>query len=229
MGKRGVIAPLSLAKTLWNLEEARLNGTTKSDPHLKHALSWIARRQGQPGSYGGCLFAPMPMDLAQLLAVPTQDCKLGKAGVMHVLGEEAVRALTLWKHKSGWDRETAIEKVVSRFDHDPQRPRRDPGLCCCATCSAARWRALAAAQPKGWEDILADGLKHLAKNPLTSEGRWKRFPFYYTLLALSEIPLAEVEAERKRLLPAAERVYPKVKGNSQAVRFRKRALEWAVG
>jgi len=229
MGKRGVVSPSSLAKTLWNLEEARLNGAKKSDPHLKQALGWISNRQGKPGSYRECLFAPTSKDLTELLAVPTHDCKLGKGGIMHVLGEEAVRALALWKHKSGWDHQAAITNVRDRFGLGPERSKRDPGLFCCAVCSVSRWRALAAAKPDGWEAIIADGLKHLAKNPLTSEGRWKRFPFYYTLLGLSEIPLPEVEAERKRILPAAERVYPKVKGNSQAIRFRKRALEWAVG
>jgi hypothetical protein len=56
------------------------------------------------------------------------------------------------------------------------------------------WRHLAAGGLDKQEERLLEGLKEL-KTLRDGKGRWRRFPFYYTLLTLIEIdsPLAREE------------------------------------
>lgn len=47
---RAVLDKSSLARTLWNLEEARLRGAANGDEGVREALEWVAGRQGMEGS-----------------------------------------------------------------------------------------------------------------------------------------------------------------------------------
>ena len=53
------------------------------------------------------------------------------------------------------------------------------------------------------EKRLKAGLKAL-KNHRKGDGRWKRFPFYYTLLALSELDYKSAKDEMKYAAPVLE-------------------------
>jgi hypothetical protein len=79
------------------------------------------------------------------------------------------------------------------------------------------WRHLAAGGLDNQEMRLIEGLKTL-KSYRKQDGKWRRFPFYYTLLALSEIdsPLAVDEmrytaeiCERYVKRPSGDDVYAK--------------------
>ncbi|MBM3500630.1 MAG: hypothetical protein FJX74_18390 [Armatimonadetes bacterium] len=66
---------------------------------------------------------------------------------------------------------------------------------------------------------------------LCRQGRGKalaRYPFCYTLLALSELPTEEAEAERRRVRTAAQAMLRALAGDDVATRLRRRALEWAA-
>ena len=68
------------------------------------------------------------------------------------------------------------------------------GVYCCGTCSVALWRHLHVQREPGDQRRLENGLAELRRHR-DGEGRWKRFPFYYTLLALSEMDLPGVRDE----------------------------------
>jgi hypothetical protein len=68
------------------------------------------------------------------------------------------------------------------------------GVYCCGTCSVALWRHLTASGIAGDQQRLENGLAELHRYR-DGEGRWKRFPFYYTLLALSEMDIPGVREE----------------------------------
>lgn len=78
-------------------------------------------------------------------------------------------------------------------------------MYCCRTCTPALWRHLAVGGLEDSERRLTAGMKAL-KSHRDSKGRWKGFPFYYTLLALSEIDLPPVIREMRYAAPACERV-----------------------
>jgi len=81
----------------------------------------------------------------------------------------------------------ATEGMLARM----QGPYCQPGHYCCCKCSVALWRHLAAGGLKAQDRELAAGMKRL-KTFRDGLGRWRSYPFNYTLLALSEIdtPLA---------------------------------------
>lgn len=222
-----ILDETSMARTLWNLEEARLAGAHTDDAPVSAALAWVQSRRGLPGAYCGVLFAPTPADRADRIVTPTGErSSTGGGGLAHMLGEEAARSLTLWE-SPGWDSEAVFASIRDRFRAQGHAPDERLARFCCAKCSVARWRALAAGKPRGWEDVLRDALRILADSA-DAGGRWRGMPFYYTLSALSDMPLAEVDAERRRIRPAAERLLARHRGDDQPSRFRRRALQWAA-
>ena len=88
-------------------------------------------------------------------------------------------------------------------------------------------RALAVVKPNGWNEILEKGLKRIRK-ARTSDGRWHGFPFYYTLLTLSEIDLPSAKAELRHASKAAERLRKRYSGDDRKSLFRKLGLEAAL-
>ena len=60
------------------------------------------------------------------------------------------------------------------------------------------------------------GLRVLAGYRTDGRG-WRRFPFYYTLLALTEIDLPAARAELRWAAPAAERSLKALRGAGQRV------------
>ena len=70
------------------------------------------------------------------------------------------------------------------------------GFYCCGRCTVSLWRHLNVGGLENGDNRLEAGMKVL-KYYRDGNGKWKRFPFYYTLLALSEIknPLAMKEIQ----------------------------------
>jgi hypothetical protein len=66
------------------------------------------------------------------------------------------------------------------------------------------WRNLLAGGLDRREERLRRGAAHL-RSVRDGENQWRRFPFWYTVLALSEIDAAEASAELKYAAPALER------------------------
>jgi hypothetical protein len=71
-------------------------------------------------------------------------------------------------------------------------------------CSVALWRHLLASGEAQDTPRLQNGLAALRRYR-DGAGRWKRFPFYYTLLALSETDLPAVRAEVAYAMPVIDR------------------------
>jgi hypothetical protein len=71
----------------------------------------------------------------------------------------------------------------------------------------ALWRNLTAGgaariEPERW---LRAGLRRL-RTHRQDDGRWRRFPFHYTMLALLDIDLAAATAELRHAAPVCERL-----------------------
>ena len=194
----------SLAATLDSLNEAMFFGKPLGKAVRQEAAGWIAGRIGQHGSYAG-MPAPTGSDYARPIHLFTGEAVSSGAATGHILGQEACRALILLR-PPGKAAADALERATGRIIELIAESRdRKHGMFCCGKCSAAMWRHLAAGGLTLQEELLADGLRSL-KTHRDGAGRWRRFPFHYTLLALSEIDLPAVTNELRYAAPHCERL-----------------------
>jgi hypothetical protein len=199
-----LVHPNRLAATVDAIQEAAFLDRWPAKAERARAARFIAGRQGLPGSYAG-LFAPFEDEPPAGLRVFTGERIASRVATRHILGEEACRALALLDVSDAPARAALararaglLERLIA---HDRDYPF---GLYCCGKCSVALWRHLAAGGVRGGEARLAGGLKVL-KTHRAGGGRWRRFPFHYTLLALAETDLPAALAEMRYAAPALER------------------------
>ena len=179
----------SLSLTLDAVNEAFFSQQPLTQLQKEEVAEWIASRQGRPRSYAN-MFAPTEFDFNEGARLFTGERVQSRAATSHILGEEACRALILLDVDTAGVRD-ALERaslgMLSRLGGTP-------GMYCCGKCTAALLRHLAVGGLEDCKHWLAAGLDSL-KTRRDGEGRWRTFPFYYTLLILSEInsPLAVEE------------------------------------
>lgn len=204
------VRPDSLGDTLDVVNAALFYKLPIPPEARQEAAEWIADRQGLPGSYAN-MFAPTGYDYTfGTLAFTGEPIRSG-AATGHILGEEACQAIfRLGVHSAEIDRALARarEGIFKRLmASEPQG--LEAGVYCCGTCSAALWRHLASSGKVEDERRLANGLAELNRYR-DGKGRWRRFPFYYTLLALADINLPAVRDEITYALPVLERAYKRL-------------------
>lgn len=201
-----IVDPKSLATTLDALSEAFFLGKKLTKAEKIEAAKWIASRQGQPRSYAN-MFAPTDRDYAVGIRLFTGEWVRSGAATGHILGEEACRALILLNVPDASVRDAlnraslGMQKVLDGHEASGG----SLGMYCCGTCTPALWRNLSVGGLKDHGRVLAAGMKVL-KQHREGNGRWKRFPFYYTLLALSEIELPSAIKEMQYAAPVLKRI-----------------------
>ena len=145
--------------------------------------------------------------LAKLCWMALDPRILTSASARHILGEEASRALRLLRVQ---DRRVTsalaaanegLLRCLARAAEDPRK--RNPGLYCCGKCSVGMWRNLLAGGLDRREERLQRGALHL-HSVRDGEHGWRKFPFWYTVLALSEMEHREATTELKYAAPALE-------------------------
>lgn len=194
----------SLASTIDAINDVFFNTQSLSKSSAAAVAEWIASRQGIPGSYAN-MFAPTKKDFQNGLVLFTGEKVSTRAGTSHVLGQESCRALILLDAKSA-KVDSALQTASAGFiERMKSYIERNKGTYCCATCSCAFWRHLASGGLVNGEQILSAALRTL-KSARDGKGRWKKFPFYYTLLVLSEIELPAARKEIQYAAPACERL-----------------------
>ena len=195
----------SLSQTVDAINAAHFSGRTLPAAERSLTARWIAERQGLPGAYGGT-FAGFPSERSSL-ALFTGE-RITSASARHILGEEASRALRLLRVRDpGVTRalraaDDGMMRCLERAAEDPRNG--NPGLFCCGKCSVGLWRNLLAGGLDRQEERLRHGASHL-RSMRAGEHQWRRFPFWYTVLALSEMDSAEARTELKYAAPALER------------------------
>ena len=207
----------SLAATVDAVDEAEFFGRAMGKAERTAAARWIAGRQGLPGSYAG-MFAPTARDLAGPIRLFTGEDVRTDAATKHILGEEACRALLLLDVGEK-DVRGAVKRASESMTLRLKGASRGAiGIYCCGKCSASLWRHLLAGGLDRKERRLADGMRVLKGHRL-GNGRWRRFPYYYTLLALAEMESAAAVAEMRYAAPGLERL---LKSASRGGKFAER-------
>jgi len=218
MENKKILVPESLQETLWRLEEVRQGFRAKSATQVKEALEWVGSRQGLKDSYCN-LFSPTSQDLLRGVRLPTGEQIKTKAATMHILGEEALRTLIVWNLQSS----AQVAEALKGIDLIIERGGKS-GSYCCHNCTIAFLRTLAVAKIDGKDGILQKGLSTIRK-ARTPTGKWRGYPFYYTLLFLSEIDTPQAEEEKKYAGKSVQQVLKRYEGNDRTSLFRRLALE----
>ena len=202
-----IVNPDSMAATLDTLNEAFFFGTKLAKADREPAAKWLANRTGLRFSYAG-MPAPLDSERGKELRVFTGEPVKSSASVHHILGEEACRALILLDVSDEYVA-SALVKATQGMMKRLLLPSGEPnpetfGMYCCGTCSCAYWRHLAVGGLHDSKKRLQAGMEAL-KEHRKGDGQWKRFPFYYTLLALSEIKLPAAVEELRYAAPVLQR------------------------
>jgi len=197
-------ATQSLAGVLDSLNDALFHGHDMPAARKQQAALWIAARQGQAGAYRGVLYAPTPDDRKLQVRLFTGETVQSNAGLRCKLGFEAAAMLVRLDVDVPAVRQ-AMERTYAGM-HDRMLPHNElGGTYCCGSCSVAYWRLLAAGGFTRAELRLKAGLEVLRQNR-DGQGKWRRFPFYYTLLALSEMDLHNARNELQYAARVCERL-----------------------
>jgi hypothetical protein len=219
----GLIKSNSLAVTLDNVHDALFFSKHLGSQQRSEVAGWIAARQGLPRCYAG-MFAPTDYDFAHWPRLFTGEELKSNASTAHILGEEACRALLLLGAKAkpiGQALNLAMANFSERLN---QSMPRQSGFFCCGTCSVALWRQLGAGGLDDPEKRLANGMKYL-KKMRDGQGRWTRFPFHYTLLALSDLDSKLALEEMRYAALSAERSLKRDRGTDKYARRRRAVME----
>jgi hypothetical protein len=202
----GLINPTSLSSTVDAVNAAIFHQQPLSADERREAACWIAARQGLPGAYGDT-FAGFPSERQTGIVVFTGE-RITSASARHILGEESSRALRQLRVRdagvtSALDRASeGLMRCLARAAQDPRKT--NPGTYCCGKCTVGLWRHLLAGGLDRQEERLRRGVAHL-RALRNGEGKWRRFPFWYTALALSEIDSPDATKELTYAAPALER------------------------
>jgi hypothetical protein len=217
----GIVHPGSLIATVDAVNEAFFQGQAVPKAEAAKAAAWIADRQGLPGAYRG-MFAPTGADFRKGATLFTGETMRSRAGCAHVMGEEACRALLLLG--GGRRAKDALSRATAWMAPQPDSPPPVPGWYCCHTCSVAMWRHLAVSPAPYAEEFLAGGIKVL-KSRREKSGKWRGFPFYYTLLALTDIDLPGAREEMRFAARVCERLMKRPSRRDKFSRRRRTVLE----
>lgn len=199
----------SLAETVDAVNDAFFLQRHLTESNRNELAVWIAQRRGKPGAYAG-MFAPTDEDLRNGVRVYTGELVRSGAAIGHILGEEACRALILLGVEDSTIRQ-ALERAIGgmlRRLSQTEDSGKVHGMYCCGICSVAYWRNITVGGLDRNEERLTAGMVALRARR-TDDGHWRRFPFYYTLLALSEINLRPALDEMRYAAPLMERYLKK--------------------
>ena len=216
--------PDSLAETLWRLEEVRRGFRRSTEIQVTETLNWVLTRQGLNGAYRG-LFAPTDKDLRGVKLLTGETVR--SAALRHILGEETLRTVFVWNFTSSSPVRQAKENFVNLLERGGNPPAKVSGFFCCHKCTPAFLRTLAVVKPEGWEATLQKGVQNIRKKR-TPDGRWRSYPFYYTLLTLSEMDMPSAKVELQHARSIANKLMNRYLKEDRVSRFRKIGLEAAM-
>lgn len=202
-----MIHEASLSRTLDAVNELAFDARKPTSGDRTLIARWIAARQGLPGAYADT-FAGFPGERKNGIVVFTGE-RITSASARHILGEEACRVLRLLSVRdrnvqAALERaNTGLMSCLARAALDPRNT--NPGKYCCGKCSVGLWRHLLAGGLDRQEERLREGVGKLLREYRAGEGKWRVFPFWYTVLALVDIDLPEARKELEYAAPVLER------------------------
>lgn len=202
----------SLYKTVDNVNEAFFYGKRIPGKEAKELVTWISSRLDTEYSYNRS-FGVTKKDMTGKVCTFTGEPLRSHASMRHIMAEETCRVLLLLNKFTGQKTEEPLERTYREFYRmlrDSEAAGKHPGTFCCGPCTVGLWRHLAVGGLPHYADNLDEGIAVL-HDFHDGGGRWGRFPFFYTLLALSEIDHPIAQKEINYAQPECERVFKRLR------------------
>jgi len=211
----------SLFQTVDNVSEALLFDLDIEKDEKLLIADFIVNQQGKPATYADT-FAPTENDLQRDLVLFTGEKIRSRVGKCHMIGEEAsrvIRKLDLPVDKVTNALKKADRGLSTQINKLLDDPRYEYGMYCCKSCSCGLWINLASGGLDNNRNMLKAGLAFLKKHR-DNKGKWKGFPYYYTLYVLNEMDIELAADELEYSAPVIERRMRKKKrdGNKYELR-----------
>lgn len=201
-----LVHPESLSETVDEVNEALAGPIKLSASDKKTVARWIASRQGLPGAYANT-YAGFEQERKRGIRLFTGE-RVNSASARHILGEEAcrvIRGLNVNDSVVRRSLELASEGLMQSLARAAADPRyTNPGVFCCGKCTVGLWRHLAAGGLDRQAERLEKGVQFL-RSRREEDGGWRTFPFWYTVLLLSEVDAPGVKAELRHAAPVLKR------------------------
>src|SRR5262245_20341572 len=207
----------SLAKTVDQINHAHFFGEKITKQDAREASKWIVSRYWQAiperirsSATPDPRWAAVPKSFNLTDAERRTKPKtftgeaLADASLRMVHSREAARALFILGTVLGGPASEALSLCESvRATADELKEHGTP-LYCCGPCTVSVWRLTGIGAPATADAALDHLLSALPKHRDDS-GAWRRFPFFYTLLALLELDHPRALAELQYALPECEK------------------------
>jgi len=217
-----MIDEASLARTVDSVNDALRDVRALPADVRVEVERWLLPRQITSGRNAGA-FRPTDSELAAGIRLYTGERLRTKLAAWNVLTAEAARILILLGSCEP-DVVASVSRARGWLDVSCFAAR----ACVSGECahSSAAYLRLVAAVP-GEPVRLARSIA-VVRDHRDGAGRWDRFPFYYTLLALTEAPGQAATDELRYAFPACERVRRRGHHDPIVESRRQRVLECAL-
>lgn len=178
----------SLFQTIDNVSEAILFNLNIDKEEKAQIADFIVNQQGKPNAYADT-FAPTENDLKNDLVLFTGEKIKSRVGKCHMIGEEAsriLRKLDMQNDKVNIALQRADKGLNNQINLYLSGQRHEFGTYCCKSCSCGLWINMSSGGLIMNSSFLKAGMAYLTKHR-DGKGKWKGFPFYYTLYVLNEL------------------------------------------
>jgi len=219
-----LIDETSLSGTI-DAVSARLTcGAELSVAEREDLVAWLLGRQIRSG-HGRGLLAPFPGELEAGVRLFTGERLRTRIATRNVLTLESARILSALAGEV-----PEVRNALARTSAAMRQACFAVSHCVIGECahSSIAYMRDAASERSGCRRKWIEDHSHVIREHRDGAGRWKRFPFYYTLLALLEVGTPAANAELAYAHPACRRVFERASNDGYAAR-RKDVLRRALG
>ena len=196
--------------------DCELNAKATSD-----LIDWILGRQVRSGSHRG-LFEPLPRDDPKTARTVLGERLHTRLGIRNTVSQEAARILWILGSECT-DVRDAIQLASARMSKACYALHH----CVIGECahSSIGYLRLQAAVHAGRDSQWIHRHLSVIRSLRDGAGRWKRLPFYYTLVCLRELEHEGADVELRYAMPACLRVADRNQPDDRYGRRRARLIE----
>ena len=222
-----MIDETSLSGTIDAVSARLACGESLSTTEREDLVAWLLDRQIRSGRGSGML-APFPGEFEAGVRLFTGERLRTRIAIRNVLTLESTRILSALAGEA-----PEVRSALARTSAAMRQACFAVSHCVIGECahSSIAYMRDAAAERSGCRRKWIEDHLHVIREHRDGTGRWKRFPFYYTLLALLEVGTPSANAELEYARPACRRVFERASNGGHAARRKdvlREALEGAT-